>query len=808
MHTAHQDVRYALRQLRKAPGFACTVILILGLGIGGTSAIFGALNSILFEPLPYPHADRIVMIWYAGESGQRDAQAFHTYREVAERSRSFESLAVMKPWQPTLLGNDVPERIEGQRVSADYFRVLGTSPSLGRSFLPVDDNSYGPAVVVLSNGLWQRRFGSDRSIVGKHVKLDGADYLVIGVMPHGFENVLSPSAEVWAPLQYESVNPASTETREWGHHLRMIGRLRAHAALKSARQDLQWIAKTPLSEFPRARWASLDHGFILASLQDDVTRSVRPGLIAIFLAAILLLLIACVNVTNLVLGRSTQRQGEFTMRAALGAAPARLGRQLVTESLILALLGGGLAILFAQVGIKILAALSPADLPRVNAIRFDTFVFFFVFAITMLVGLAVGILPARQASRTDLLAGLQQQSHRSIGSHQVVRNFFVVSEIALALVLLVSTGLLLRSLVHLISVPAGFDASHVLTMQVQTYGSRYEDDRARSRFFAQAVDSVRHIPGVAAAGFTSQLPLSGDSDIYGAHFQGDEAAASYPVYRYAVTPGYFPAMRIPLLRGRLLDERDTADHPHVIVISQSLANRRFQNQDPMGRRVHVGGPANSPLFTIVGVVGDVRQMSLALSDTDAVYTTTTQWHWADATLSLAVRAQGDAASLSSVIKNAIWSVDKEQPIVRAVTMPDLVARSTAERRFFLILFEAFGLVALLLAATGIYGVLSANVSERTREIGVRSALGASRGNIVRLIARHAMILTGAGILLGGAGAGLASQAIAAMLFGVAPFDMVTYVGVTAILAAASAIACSVPALRAVRLDPMLALRYE
>jgi putative ABC transport system permease protein len=360
----------------------------------------------------------------------------------------------------------------------------------------------------------------------------------------------------------------------------------------------------------------------------------------------------------------------------------------------------------------------------------------------------------------------------------------------------------------LFDIPPGFESAHLLTMQVQTFGARYDDDRICHQFFAQALDAVRQVPGVTAAAFTSQLPLSGDSDIYGARFEEDSPDVGYSVFRYAVTPGYFETIGIPLRRGRLLDAHDVAGTPPAILISESLAKRRFPNQDPIGKRVHVGGRIDSPMFTVVGVVGDVKQMSLAMSESDAVYTTTTQWHWADGTLSLVVGARGDAAAFVPAIKNAIWSVDKDQPIVRIARMDDLLAASAAERRFVLILFEAFGLVALVLAATGIYGVLSGSVTERTREIGVRSALGASRGSIVGLVIRQGMSLTGLGVVLGLVGAMAASQAISALLFGTSRLDPITYLGVILLLAAVSAVACCVPAWRAARIDPMVALRYE
>jgi putative ABC transport system permease protein len=808
MPTLFQDVRYALRQLRKAPGFACTAILILALGIGGTSAIFSALNPILFEPLPYPQASRIMSIWYGSGDGIRIPQTFHTYREIAERNRSFESLAVMKPWQPTLAGQDQPEQLDGQQVSANYFRVLGVAPALGRNFEPADDVFNGPKVVILSNGLWRRRFGADRAIVGQTVRLNDTSYTVIGVMPKGFDNVLSSSADVWSPLQYNAGNIGSTDTREWGHHLRMVGRLRAGVRQEQARSDLASIAKTPVTEFPRPQWAQAEYGFIVDRLQDDLTRAVKPALLAVFGAVILVLLIAAVNVINLVLARGAQRQGEIAMRAALGAAPPRLVRQMITESLLLATIGGACGLLITQASIRMLVALSPAGLPRVSAIRLDAPVLVFVFALTVLIGVVVGVVPALHASRSDLHQFLQLSSQRTAGGHQATRRMFVVAEVALALVLLVSAGLLLHSLRRLFAIPPGFDGSGILTMQVQTYAHKYDDDRARNQFFQQALESARQVPGVTAAAFTTQLPLSGDSDTYGAQFEEDSPDKAYPVYRYSVSPEYFQTLHIPLLRGRLLDEHDTTTAPPVILISDTLAKRRFPNIDPIGKRVRVGGLRTSPMFTVVGVVGDVKQMSLGLDEDDAVYTTNSQWHWADGTRSLVVRTHGNPANYVTAVKNAVWSVDNEQAIVRVAVMDDLLAASAAERRFVLLLFEAFGLVALILAATGLYGVLSGSVTERTREIGVRSALGASRQSILTLVLRQGMTLTCLGMILGVIGAAAATQALAAMLFGISRFDPLTYVGVVLLLAAVSVVACAVPAWRAARIDPIVALRYE
>jgi putative ABC transport system permease protein len=810
MNSLLQDLGYAARQLRKNPGFACTAILILGLGIGASTAIFSAVNPILFEPLPYPHASRIMMMSYIADDGSRNAQTFHTYREVAERNHSFETLAVADAWQPTLTGSDRPERLDGQKVSADYFRVLGVAPLLGRDFQAADDVLNGPKVVVLSNRLW-RRFGADNAIIGQQVKLNDDNYTVIGVMPATFDNVLVSAANVWRPLQYDRTNAVSTQTVEWGHHLKMIGRLRAGASVDQARSDLNQIARTPLPEFPRPAWATMDHGVATNSLQDEITSGVRPALLAVLGAVVLVLLIACVNVTNLLLARGSQRRGEFAMRAALGAARPRLIRQLLTESLLLAFLGGAFGLMVARFGVRALVALSPTELPRVNAIHVDSAVFIFTLCITGGVGLMVGLIPALLASRSNLQIGMQQSSQRTAGGHQLTRRTLVVAEVALALVLMVSAGLLLRSLQRLFAIDPGFDASHVLTMQVQEAGHRFDGDNARAQFFSHALDAVRQVPGVAAAAFTSQLPLSGDFESYGIQFEADTSSDGDNGFRYAVSPSYFEAMRIPLRRGRIINEHDIVGAPQAVVISESFAKRKFPNQDSIGQRVRIGpdiGHPERPWGTIVGVVGDVRQASLALTDSDAFYTSSTQWSWVDGVQSLVVRTRGDAATLAPAIRQAIWSVDKDQPIMRVATMDSLLETSEAERRFVLILFEAFGLAALALAATGIYGVLSGSVTERTREIGVRVALGASPGDILALVVRQGMTLTALGVVIGLSGAALASRALVTLLFGVSRLDLVTYLGVIALLAGVSVIACWAPAWRAAQVDPSITLRTE
>jgi putative ABC transport system permease protein len=805
------DLHYAARQLRKNPGFAATAILVLALGIGASTAIFSAVNPILFEPLPYPHPSRLMMIWEMRKGDPPLDVTFGSFHGLAQRSRSFDAMAVMKPWQPTMTSRTQPERFEGQRVSAGYFQTLGIVPALGRDFVAADDQFKGPNVVVLSDRLWRRRFGSDPTIVGREITLDDNLCTVIAVMPAAFENVLAPMAELWAPLQYDTSLPA--DGKEWGHHLRMIGRLRPGITSSQAASELDVILHTLGQMYAKGYDSSggVPDGFVVNSLQSDLTRGVKPALLAVMGAVLLLLVIACVNVTNLLLARGTQRRGEFAMRVALGAARARLIRQLLTESLLLAILGGIAGMFMAELGVRALVALSPAGLPRVSAMRLDLPAFAFAVALTTLIGLAVGLVPAVHASRRDPQMGLQQTSQRTAGGYQFARGTLVVAEVALALVLLVSAGLLLHSLRRLFATDPGFDGSHVLTMQVQESGHRFDTDSARQQFFTQALEAVRQVPGVTSAAFTSQLPLSGDLDTYGVEFEAYPNDTSEAGFRYAVSPGYFDAMRIPLRRGRVLDERDRAGAPVAVLISESFAKRKFPHQDPLGQRVRIGpdaGQARAPWDIIVGVVGDVKQTSLAINEADAFYTTPAQWSWVDDVQSLVVRTRGDAAALAPAVRSAIWSVDKDQPIVRVATMENLLAASEAQRRFALILFEAFALVALALAATGMYGVLAGSVTERMREIGIRAALGASRGNILALVVRQGLVLTAAGVAIGLMGALAASQALTTLLFGISQLDPITYLGVITLLGAVAVVACGLPAWRAAQVDPSITLRAE
>lgn len=808
VETTITDARYALRRLRNAPVFTAAAAVTLAIGIGASTAVFSAVKPILLEPLPFPHADRIVTIDDRTSDGTPMPVTLGTYDELRARSRSFEALAAADRWRPSLVGTGEPEQLDGQRITAGYFDVFSAVPIVGRDFSTAEDQPGGPRLVILSEGLLDRRFGGDHSIVGRTVELDGDPYTVVGVMPRSFANVLSPSAEIWTPMQERSTGDLNS--RAWGHHYDMVARLAPTATIVAATREILEIGRTPAG-FPRPAWAKLDRGLLVRALQDDVTGSARPTLFAIIGGVILLLAIAAVNVTNLLLARGAQRRTELAMRTALGAARPRLMRQLITESVVLAACGGVLALGIAWLGVRAFIAVSPHGLPRIEAIHIDARVFLFALALTTFVGIGIGVVPAIGVLRTGALDALH--GGRRATRRGALRSALVVAEVSLAIVLLVSSGLLLRSVRRLVSVPPGFDPSHVVTMQVVESGRGFHSDTARLQFFQLALAAVKRVPGVREAAFTSSLPLSGDVDGYGYEWQSVPATRSGndgSALRYAVTSGYFAAMHIPLRRGRLIADGDRPGEPEAVVINESLARRLFGDRDPVGERVRFGPEMGGarPWDYVVGVVGDVRHYTLAADAPDAFYVANGQWWWVDNVQTLVVRTTGDAAGLAPDLQRAIWSVNRNVPIRRVRTMDAFVAASVGQRRLALMAIEAFALAALLLAAVGMYGVISGSVTERIREIGIRAALGAAPAEIVRRVVGHGLGLTFAGAVIGLIGAATASRLLASMLFQVSRLDPMTYATVVAMLTAVALLAAWLPARRAAAVDPTIALRAE
>jgi putative ABC transport system permease protein len=797
------DLRYALRLTTRRPGFSALIVVTLALGVGATTAIFSAVYPILFAPLPYPQADRVVVVWERDLDGTESNVGYATFSDVARLSRSFTAVAAAGYWTPVITGGTAPERLSGQKVSSGFFRVLGVAPALGRDFLAAEDRPGADLVVILSDGLWRRRFGGDSTLVGRQIDLSGRAFTVVGIMPPGFDNLLEPGAQLWTPLRYDASLPYACRTCR---HLRMLGRLREGTTVEQARSELAQISRQLVAQYPTEYPSA---GMLVPTLREQVTRGVRVALLTVFGAVVLVLLIACANVANLLLARAAQRESEFALRAALGAGQARVVRQLLTESLLLALLGGALGIVIAHLGVRALVTLAPS-LPRLEAITVNGPVLAFALAATTACGLLFGLAPAIHVARADLHRQLQAGALRLAAARRTTRGWLVVSEVALALMLLVGSGLLLRSMGRLLAVTPGFDAAGVLTAQVEVSGPRFADDTATWSYFDRVLAATQQLPGVEAAAYTSQLPLSGDFDGYGVHSETHPRAnpeEDPSAFRYAVSPGYLETMRIPVLRGRSFTAADRRGTPAVALVNERLARRIWPNEDPIGQRIRVGGAKEGPWRTVVGVVGDVRQVSLA-GASDAVYLPEGQWLGADGALTFVVRTSGVAAGLAPALRRAIWSVDKDQPIVRVATLKQLVAATAAQRRFTLTLFGTFAVIALVLAGAGIYGVLAGTVAERLREIGVRAALGASRSDIQIMVIRQGLTLTAGGIALGLGGAVLVTRLITSLLYDVSALDAATYAGMTGVLIVVALAACWLPAWRAARLDPVETLRAE
>src|SRR5688572_22820685 len=678
------DFRYAWRKLfgRSGAGGTLVAILSIGLGVGVSAAIFGAVDQILLSALPYPEPQRVIVLTDRNNDDEPLPVAYGTFLEVVQRNRSFEALAVVSRWQPSLTGSGEPARLAGDLVSPDYFAALGVRPSLGRDFAVADDVTGAPLVVIVTASFAERRFGSAEAVLDRTIMLDGESYTVIGVMPEGFENALSPAVEAWAPLRYLTGQPF--ESREWGHNLRMVGRLREGVTLEQAQREMLAIGSTPVAGFPRpTTHAAMQRGLALESLHASVTSGVRPALLVILGAVLLLLAIACANVTNILLARALARSDELATRAALGAEPGRLVRQLFAENALLTCVGGALGIGIAALASRALVALAPADLPRLDAIGLDARVLGFALATTAAVALVAGLWPALRARAIGSLAAPRTGRRATGHAFATLRKSLVVAQVALATVLLAGAGLLLRSVDQLLSVPTGFDAERVLTMQVVVPRGAVNGEAEGLALLERVLEAVRALPGVDEVALTSLLPLSGSSfEMYGVFSESTAGSSENAgvAFRYSVTPGWFETMGIPLLRGRLLGTDDRPGGPQAILINESFAARRFAGGDPIGERVKIGpfNRGDGPWGTIVGVVGDVKQTSLVES-TDAFYVALGQWAWADPVQSLAVQTTGDPAAFVEPIKRAIWSVNPILPIERITTMSALVADSEAQR---------------------------------------------------------------------------------------------------------------------------------
>lgn len=793
------DLHLAVRRLRRSPGFTAVVVVVLGLGIGAATLIVSVVRPVLFDGLGYPDADRLIAIEDRSDTGEPFPVTFGTHAELLSRATLLDGLAVYASWNPTLTGGTEPELLQGQRVSGDFLEVLGVAPQIGRGLDPGGDRVDGPLEVVLSHAFWTSRFGADPEVLGRGLELDGVGHTVVGVMPQGFRSVVGTEAHLWGLLQYPSV--ASFDGPQWGHHLGMVGRIRSGVDMTAVRSGLAAIASTPTADFPRPEWAALDHGVVVTPLRSFVTADGRTTGLILLGAAGLLLVIACVNLSILLLSRGLRRDNEMALRTALGAGRGRLVRQLTTESLLLAGLGGLLGILVAFVGIEATTAVLPASLGGLGSTGVDLRTVSFAILVTLAVGTLGGVVPALTISRRPSIAG----GARGTAPMRRVARVLIVGEVALAVVLLIGAGLLTRTMQRLLSEPYGFDPGGTLVMQVRAT-SVPAGDASVHQFWERALGAIRDVPGVRSAAVTTQLPLSGDRDMYGVVVDGTGRTngADGSVLRYSVSAGYHRLMGIPIREGRSLAETDRGDAPPVTVISASLARSLFGEGPAVGRRIRIG--ANNTAFTIVGVAADVRQESLASDVTDAVYTTPDQWHWADRIRWVAVDL-ADAEVLDPV-KRAVWSVNPNQSIVRVESLDSVVRRSESRRRFVLTVLGVFAGFALVLSGLGLYGVLSSQVGARRREMGIRAALGATRPEIVTLVVRHGVALATLGVVIGLGAAMLLSRGLTSLLFGVSAIDPVTYVAVTVSFMSVAALACWIPARRAATVDPLSSLAAE
>jgi predicted permease len=809
LETFLQDIRFALRMLRKNPGFTAVAILTLALGIGANTAIFSLVNGVLLRPLPYRDPDRLTMVWEKNDDGTPENVGFATYVEWRAQNKSFQDLAVYSSWQPILQVGE-PEQLNGLRVTSNYFRTLGVHPELGRDFLSEEDVPASMHVVILSHALWQRRFNSDPGIVGKSFAMNATTYIVAGVLPASYQSLMNQdprggTVEIWRVLGYDVSQPWACRSC---HHLIAIGRLRDGASPAQAKAEMDTITAAQMKAFPKEYSAS---GVILTPLREELLGGAGTSLYILFGAVTFVLLVACANLANLLLARAANREHEAAIRIALGAGRGRIVRQLLVENCLLALLGAAAGLLPALWMPAIVATLGTGNMPRLDGVRLDWRVLVFAVGLALLTGVLSGLAPALRLSKASPQDALKEGARGiSGGANRRLRGLLVIAEISLSLTLLVGAGLLVRSLARLLTVSPGFDAGHVLTLRTSVLGQRFNDNKILRQYFADAVERLRLLPGVEAAAAASQFPFDGNMDQYGFHAEGkmhsnpelDESAE-----RYCITPGFLSALRIPLLRGRDINAADTADSPGVILINQTTAFRIWPGEDAIGKRVKIGG-LDHPWLTVVGIVGDVHHQGLDTAPSTQFYVPHAQWPFPDTAMTFVIRSAGPPASMTSAARQAIHSLDATQPLSRIMPLEDYIGLSMQGRRFSLILIGAFGAIALILSLIGIYGVTAFTVAQRTREIGIRIALGAQRSEILALMMRQGAVLILVGIGLGVAASAALTHFLSTMLFGVTPTDPVTFACVVILQMCVAALACWIPARRAMRVDPIVALRHE
>jgi putative ABC transport system permease protein len=797
-----QDLRYGARTLWKKPGFTLVAVLTLALGIGANSAIFSIVNSVLLRPLPYAQPERLVSVW------PKQTISKFEYLEFKNQCQSFDQLAAYSGWSFTLTGAGAPEKIEGARTTANLFSTLGAQPFLGRTFLPGDDLPDHNHVVVLSYGLWQRSFGSDPSLVGRSITIDGESQTVVGIMPANFHFLNQPSeqAQIWLPV---SLDPSGEDFK--ANYLSAIGRLKTGATSQQALAEIRAIAGRLREAYPNVYPNAFGASAKVIPLQEHLVGEVRTALLILLGVVGLVLLIACTNVANLLLARSASRYREVAIRTALGASRRRIVRQLLTESILLGVIGGTLGLLLAVWGVDVLVASLPKDMPRLEEIGVDVRVLGFTFALSILTGLVFGSLPALRSVKVDLHHALKEGARSSTmgAARHRLRSLLVVSEIALAVLLVTSAGLLLKSFWRLRQVNPGFNSENVLAMHLSPPESQYDKPETIRNFYEQVLGRISSSPGVLSVGAIHLEPLSGNNWNPGLKIEGRtvEAGASLPDVDWrVVTPDYFRAMDVPLVSGRFFNAEDQERAVGVALINETLARRFFAGEDPLGKRIQTAFEGKDKWVTIVGVVGDTREQSLKAEANPQMYRPHAQFPLAP--MVVMVRTAMSPQNIAAIVRGEVWAVDKEVAISDVRPLSQVVSTSISEQRFNTWLLAGFSLLALILAAVGIYGVIAYSITERTQEIGIRMALGAQASDVLRMVLGEGLKLTLLGVGLGLLCALAATRLLVSLLFGVSPTDPATLVGVSALMTVVALLACYIPARRATRVDPMVALRYE
>ncbi|WP_164021803.1 ABC transporter permease [Pyxidicoccus trucidator] len=815
-----QELRHALRMLAKHPGFTAVALLTLALGISANTAIFSVVNAVLFAPLPYAEPDRLVMVWGLSPNQSRQTVAPANFLDWRAQSDSFEGLAAFSHVSFSLAGDGTPELVRGASVSANFFQVLGTPAALGATFQPASGSGSAWQTVVLSHGLWRRRFGGDPGVLGRTVRLNDVSYEVVGIMPERFEwPTIAPShasasepPQLWVPAIHRDIPQLGPDTAQdtsaWrdGNYLRVVGRLKPGVTAEGATRAMETIAGRLALEYPETNAKS---GIRLVPLREQLVGNVQAVLWVLLAAVGLVLVIACANVANLFLARASARRQELTVRLALGASRWQLMRQLLTESVVLALAAGALGLLLALWGMDALLTLVPPELPRLGAVGMDGRVLAFTLLTSLGTGVFFGLVPALKASTPDLNGVLRQGGGgRFSGGHRS-RSALVVGEVALAVVLLISAGLLLRSLWRMQSVELGFRSEGMLTWRVSLPATQYPDDARQSALFQQLLERVEALPGVKSAGAISDLPLGGN-DIWRVLERegeppatpGDERSVGFQV----VTPGYFRTLGIPLRQGRDVTPTDRAGTQRVVLVNETLARGVWPGEAPLGQRIRLGSEPDAPWLTVIGVVGDVRQGGALQETRPEVYVPALQetFHF----IQFAARADGDPTRLVAGVREAVAALDSNLPISQVRTMEEAVASVMARPRFLSTLVALFAAVALLLAGVGLSGVIAYTARQRTQELGIRMALGARPGDVLRLVLGSGMRLALAGVGLGLVGAWAATRAMASQLYGVSATDPLTFGSLALAVVVVTLLATWLPARRATRVDPLVAMRGE